>query len=352
MGKSYTCEELELLYQSVKEMYINSRENCMRETEHYESLKLSCKELEEYVTYMQNETQKDSFVFSPRGVVGKNSYSASDVSKYVIDENLLNEKTEELEKFKKKLLHAKQLSERLTSDVHILDKQMNLLSSLINDMKQMNKDQSISRHELDMTERNIACESIKKISDDTLSYLFHDVNLICDYINSDPVRAKMEIGNLQKSIEKIRGSLADTIFILKPMNTQLNWKERIVGLISDIKSAYPDIDLKYRISDDIVFNSFDKEVLLYLIIKEYIRNAAKHSGCKSIEFSMSKSEEFYHVMVKDDGKGFLPEEVLKDSSLKGHSTALKRLEIISGQYKIVSDRNFGTQIKFEIPIID
>ncbi len=352
MGKSYTCEELELLYQSVKEMYINSRENCMRETEHYESLKLSCEELEEYVTYMQNETQKDSFVFSPRGVVGKNSYSASDVSKYVIDENLLNEKTEELEKLKKKLLHAKQTSERLTSDVHTLDEQMNLLSSLIKDTKQMNKDKSISRYELDMTERNIACESVKRISDDTLSYLLHDVNLICDYINSDPVRAKMEIGNLQKSIEKIRGSLADTIFILKPMNTQLNWKERIVGLISDIKNAYPDIDLKYRISDDIVFNSFDKEVLLYLVIKEYVWNAAKHSGCKSIELSMSKSEEFYHVIVKDNGKGFLPEEVIKDASLKGYSTALKRLEIMSGQHRIVSERNSGTQIKLEIPITD
>jgi signal transduction histidine kinase len=45
---------------------------------------------------------------------------------------------------------------------------------------------------------------------------------------------------------------------------------------------------------------------VYLIFKESVNNAAKHSGCARVEVSIEFTEQGLFLQVKDDGRGFDP----------------------------------------------
>jgi signal transduction histidine kinase len=59
---------------------------------------------------------------------------------------------------------------------------------------------------------------------------------------------------------------------------------------------------------------------LYLIFKETINNAARHSGCKNVRVDFYSSGNNLHLKITDDGKGF-------DTDVKSQGNGLRVFQV-------------------------
>jgi signal transduction histidine kinase len=86
---------------------------------------------------------------------------------------------------------------------------------------------------------------------------------------------------------------------------------------------------------------------IYLLVKEAVNNAIKHSGGTSIIIECSIGNDL-QFSVADNGKGFNPEAVKKTGN--GFLNYKKRVEKLNGSYELVTAESQGAKLIFNIPI--
>jgi signal transduction histidine kinase len=85
---------------------------------------------------------------------------------------------------------------------------------------------------------------------------------------------------------------------------------------------------------------------IYLLFKESLNNAVKHSGCAVIDAKLRIEASRLELDVADDGGGFDP---LAGHEGQGLSSMRRRAEALGGEMSIRSGRAQGTQVHFSIP---
>lgn len=198
-------------------------------------------------------------------------------------------------------------------------------------------------------ERKRIARDLHDITLQNLTHIIHKLELCGYLIDQDIVRSKLE---LDSSLNDLRSTISDIrniIFDLRPMPfDDLSFKDSLTNLISNLKFEYSyniifDID-DIDISEDIL------KVNIYRIIKEACLNAILHSGGNQLDIIFHHDQNFYHVMVKDNGCGFDLKEILnKENHHFGLKMLRERVYLINGKLKIFSDDG-GTKIIIDIPI--
>lgn len=105
-------------------------------------------------------------------------------------------------------------------------------------------------------------------------------------------------------------------------------------IVFNVKEELLDLNVDMRIR---------KEV--FMIFKEAVNNAAKYSGCSTLEVDMNGQNEHLYLRIKDDGKGFDPEQI-SEHLLGGNGLAnmKTRAELIGGQLELNSTIGSGTEV--------
>lgn len=89
---------------------------------------------------------------------------------------------------------------------------------------------------------------------------------------------------------------------------------------------------------------------LYLVVKEALANAAKHSGATEVWFRVSLDHHRLRLKLEDNGKGFDP------ATLKTGRNGLKNIEVrmrqLGGKGAVRSIVGQGTQVELELPILN
>lgn len=93
--------------------------------------------------------------------------------------------------------------------------------------------------------------------------------------------------------------------------------------------------------------SMDKKRNIYLICKELINNALKHSQCTKIALRCSVKANYLSIRFSDDGKGF---DVNVLTSRNGLRNIKNRLQELNGTYELMSDAKTGTRYELKIPL--
>ncbi len=93
--------------------------------------------------------------------------------------------------------------------------------------------------------------------------------------------------------------------------------------------------------------SMDKKRNIYLICKELINNALKHSQCTKIELRCSVKTNNLALSFSDNGKGF---DVNILTNRNGLKNIKNRLQELKGSYELMSDAETGTRYKLKIPL--
>lgn len=134
-----------------------------------------------------------------------------------------------------------------------------------------------------------------------------------------------ERDSVREMIRKMREH-AEEIFVIK--NVQVNF--------ADPLSKYDDMKLP-----------MDLRRNLYLIFKEAINNAAKHSECSKIDIAVDILKREVNLFVADNGKGF---DASKESTGNGLHNMRSRVQGFGGNIQILSDSKIGTVVTVKLPV--
>lgn len=308
----------------------NVYSNYLKEKSQLEELICQCLEeleqLEKKIS-MDKDSHDKLRIFSPR----QNMRPEEDV----IGENKekCNELTERINSYKSKLSEIEiniKAIEQIREKVEI-QSGMEVLSMNENDRKR------IARDLHDSTIQNLV-------------YLIHKVEFASKFIDQDPVRAKLELSIITKSLKDVIQEMRDLVYDLHPMNfDDLGFEAALMNYMDNISHAS---SMKVSFKVHMQYEKYDELVLitLFRIIQECCNNAIKHSEGKSLFLLLEENKEFLCLTIQDDGVGFSESELEdKDEKHFGLKIVKERVSFLSGSFRINSTEG-GTEIQIEIPI--
>ncbi len=182
-----------------------------------------------------------------------------------------------------------------------------------------------------------------------MSYLVTKLESCKNFIDTDPIKAKMELSiarhNLNESIDEIRG----VIYNLRPMAMD---SEGFNSAVAKFVQSFNE-EKKYEIISDIEDILCDDQLILvtmYRIIEECFSNIKKHAEAYKIHLIIQEQIGLYYIYVEDDGRGFDVDKVFLNDKLQfGLSIMKERVALLGGSVTINSAPNAGTKIKVLIP---
>ena len=281
--------------------------------------------LELEIDRIKEQYSEADFVFSPR--TGKQNEE-------------LKQKQSELELLKKKY---EQLQDRYDQINQNIDLVVEVLAS--------ENDGDASKNGLLYQEqdRHRIARDLHDTALQHMSYLVSKLDSCKNFIDTDPIKAKMELSiarhNLSESIDEIRG----IIYNLRPM--VLDSEGFHSTLIKFIEKFNEDkeFDITYDI-EDLFCQDQLVLVTIYRIIEECFSNIKKHAEAYKIHLIVQEQIGSYYIYVEDDGRGFDVDQVMLNDNLQfGLSIMKERVKLLGGNITITSSKNAGTRIKILIP---
>ena len=93
------------------------------------------------------------------------------------------------------------------------------------------------------------------------------------------------------------------------------------------------------------------EAAMYRVTQEALNNVARHAKASRVNIRLWRSPGEFHCRIRDDGVGFDPTAVTKDSkNALGLLGMRERLNVLGGTLQIESARQQGTELKILVPV--
>lgn len=309
-------------------------------------LQIHLKENTEFIKLLEESNDSAYASFSPREVNPKNKEKIQELSeeKKGIEKRL----EEQQEKYNECITKLQELTEVITS----LQNPVSEKDALIGDREryrlalleiQENERQRISRELHDSTVQN-------------LTSMVHKVELCSKLVEMDPIRCKLELITMGKTLREIINDTRQMIYNLRPMSFD------DIGLDVTIERALEKLENSEakKIDFSVVGEPYNIKpvigITLLRIIQEACSNAIKHADPSYIRVVLQYEPNKIGLIVEDDGLGFDVEHMdtstKKDNSGFGLSMMKERIYLLSGNINIESKINCGTKINVEVPIVE
>jgi two-component system sensor histidine kinase DegS len=176
---------------------------------------------------------------------------------------------------------------------------------------------------------------------------------ICERLfDTDPVQARVELGNLKNSVNTTFQKIRDFILTLRPMMLD------DLGLTPTLKQYIQDFEEKTKLSTNLTMMGHETrlpsytEVSIFRMVQELLNNVQKHAHANHVQVVLDFQDEMVVVSVEDDGSGFDVEEIQKAIQQRkglGLHTIQERAEMLGSQVQIDSHIGRGTKVRIEIP---
>ena len=176
------------------------------------------------------------------------------------------------------------------------------------------------------------------------SLTLHSINL------EDKNRATIKIDTAQAIITQaikemralgqfIQGDNLVNLGLVKAIENQLGWVE---------KSGRFEVEF-IRDGEAPSLTHHGKDLFIFRMIQEILNNIIKHSQAKKIKIKIRFSDKAFQLYMEDNGIGFDLDENFKDLPGMGLKNIDKRVEILGGNFNILSNLGKGTIINIFIP---
>lgn len=169
------------------------------------------------------------------------------------------------------------------------------------------------------------------------------------------VQPQMVKPELQALQQLVRTSLADVrkiIFDLRPMVLD------DLGLVPAIKKYISNFQEDTNIFCE--FNVFGAErrvhsgieIALFRILQEALTNVRKHAAARFVSIKLEFLNNKINMLIRDDGKGFDCEKVIRDPASSGYGLLgmRERVQLLKGTLTISSAPGQGTTIMVSVPL--
>ena len=97
------------------------------------------------------------------------------------------------------------------------------------------------------------------------------------------------------------------------------------------------------------------EVAAFRVVQEAVSNARRHSGASRVTVQLEIGDSFLHVTVKDDGRGFDPENAYhraKERGSIGLVSMEERVKLFGGRFSLHSAPGMGTRVSARFPVTE
>jgi len=127
---------------------------------------------------------------------------------------------------------------------------------------------------------------------------------------------------------------------------------RLEGLKSAVEHLGEDMEAAHPFAVKVEAIGFEtrmeegKEVFVFRIIQEALNNIIKHANAKEVLIQLSETEDEYHFIVEDDGKGFDPLQIQSGLGLKSIQS---RVDFLKGNLDVDTRVGVGTTLSWHIP---
>ena len=309
-------------------------------------LHIHLKENVEFIKLLKENDDPNYSSFSPRELNSKNKEKIKELeeekksleAQIKEEEKKYDECMTKLQELSEVIMSSKQtVMEKDFSNIDIESYRLAILET------QENERQRISRELHDSTVQN-------------LTSMIHKVELCSKLLEMDPIRCKLELITMGKTLREIINDTRQMIYNLRPMSFD------DIGLDITIERALEKLENSEakKIDFSIVGEPYDIKpvigITLLRIVQEACSNAIKHAEPSFIKVILQYDTNKILLTVEDDGLGFdvdnLDATSQKDNSGFGLSMMKERVYLLSGNINIESKINNGTKISVEVPIIE
>jgi signal transduction histidine kinase len=170
-----------------------------------------------------------------------------------------------------------------------------------------------------------------------------------ELVDSDPDRARAQLGHLQDLTRAAMTEMRSLIFELRPAELETDGLAAALRKHVEVLQRLYEQDIELSVDGDRRLPS-DVEKGLFRIAQEALGNALRHSGARHVELSIVERESRVTVSVTDDGEGFDPAEAATRSRRLGLTSMRERAEALGGVLAIQSAPGTGTTITVEVKL--
>jgi len=98
----------------------------------------------------------------------------------------------------------------------------------------------------------------------------------------------------------------------------------------------------------------ERRTVLFRVAQEALNNVSRHAHASRVDVRIKKLDGAVCMTVKDNGKGFLAEDMLRSKKNKrlGLLGMRERLDMVGGKFSVVSTLHKGTTILAQIPLVE
>ena len=208
--------------------------------------------------------------------------------------------------------------------------------------------------EIQENERHRISRELHDSTVQNLTGMVHKTELCSKLMEMDPIRCKLELSMMSRTLRDIINDTRQMIYNLRPMSFD------DIGLDITIERAIDKI--KNDKGCNVVFTVEGESysihpvvgITLLRIIQEACNNAIKYAEANVISVKMIYGEDEVIITIADDGKGFdiegLDVSSRADNSGFGLSMMKERVYLLSGEIDISSEIDVGTTIQVKVPI--
>jgi two-component system sensor histidine kinase DegS len=168
--------------------------------------------------------------------------------------------------------------------------------------------------------------------------------------NDRILEAQMELHELK---EMVRMSLAEVrriIFDLRPMALD------DLGLVPTLQKYIQTFEDRTKLSVELVVFGNEQplkssvKAAIFRLVQECLNNVEKHAQAKIVHVKLEFLQENLHLVVKDDGIGFDPNDRAANGATFGLLGMKERTQLLEGTMEIQSEQGQGTKVIFQIPV--
>ncbi len=165
--------------------------------------------------------------------------------------------------------------------------------------------------------------------------------------DADAIKERSEAINALKNVENEVRSISHELSHTAYQKLS-NFVSSIETLLTTAKENV-DLNTSFSYEEDEDWDSLkgDIKINVYRIIQETLQNSIKHSNCENFFINFERDEDFFNLIIRDDGKGFKSNKEKKGIGIRNITSRVSKL---NGTWTLDTAPGKGTLISIKIPI--
>lgn len=224
----------------------------------------------------------------------------------------------------------------------------NLLTILRNHEQRQSEIKAAIEQERGRIARDIHDSSAQKFT-----YVLHKLEYVQRIFEARPEEALKEIATAydaqQEGLQELRQNISS---LLPTYLTDQSFEVAIQMLLDDYAQSEPRLKIDYQIDVPHLFPA-NLEVTVFYLLQEALNNIRSHALATQVTVQIRQTPDFLQMQISDNGRGFSPEEAVKQAEAKQHfglRSMRERVELARGSWSLHSSPDAGTTIKARFPI--